>query len=67
MLSNNKFENLIFFIYFLNKDVSVNIPWKFLRFEIHKHEGHLEGTVSQIFYVGFSFYFMRSRKLSFEK
>ena len=26
--------------------------------------GHLEGTVSQIFYLGLSFYFMLSRKLN---
>ena len=25
---------------------------------------HLEGTVSQIFYLGHSFYFMKSRKVS---
>ena len=27
-------------------------------------DGHLEGTVSQIFYLGPSFHFMKSRKLS---
>ena len=30
----------------------------------HVIEVHLEGTVSQIFYLGPSFYFMKSRKLS---
>ena len=30
-------------------------------------EGHLEGNVSQIFYLGLSFYFIKSRKLSYKK
>ena len=30
----------------------------------HVVKVHLEGTVSQIFYLGPSFYFMKSRKLS---
>ena len=30
-------------------------------------ESHSEGTVSQIFYLGPSFYFMKSRKLSSKK
>ena len=29
---------------------------------MHVDEGHLEGSVSQIFYLGPSFYFMQSRK-----
>ena len=28
-------------------------------------EGFLEGTMSQVFYLGFSFYFLKFRKLSF--
>ena len=42
ILSNNDFENLNFVLYFLNKDISVNIQQNILRFEIHKHEGHSE-------------------------
>ena len=34
----------------------------FLKFDMHVDEGHLEGSVSQIFYLGPSFYFMQSRK-----
>ena len=30
-------------------------------------KSHLEGNVSQIFYLGPSFYFMKSRKLSCKK
>ena len=40
-----------------NKDISVNIALNYLRFGIHKHEGHSEGSVSHIFYLGPSFDF----------
>ena len=53
-----KFENLIFFIHFLNKDISFNIPSTFLNLLIHVDESHLEGSVSQIFDLGPRFYFM---------
>ena len=62
-----KFENSLFFLYFFNKDISFNIPWKLMKFTIHALEGHSEGTVSQIFDLGLSFYFMQSRKKSFKK
>ena len=58
----SKFENSFFFIYFLNKDISFNIPSTFLISLIYVDEGHMEGSVSQIFDLGPSFYFMRSRK-----
>ena len=60
-------ENSLFSLHFLNKDISFNIPYKFLKFDIHVHKGHLEGSVSQIFDLGPSFYFMQSRKKSFKK
>ena len=31
ILSISKFENSLFFLYFLNKDISFNIPWKLLK------------------------------------
>ena len=65
--SNSKLENSLFFLYFLNKDISVNIPCKFLKFCIHIYGSHIEGTVSQIVYIGPSFHFMQSRKKSFKK
>ena len=65
--SISKFENSHFFLYFLNKDISFNIPWKLMKVKIHVLEGHSEGTLSQIFYLGLSFYFMQSRKKSFKK
>ena len=60
--SISKFENSIFFLYFLNKDISFNIPWKLMKFKIHVLEGH-----SKISDLGLSFYFMQSRKRSFKK
>ena len=35
---------------------------KFTKFGIPVVQGNLEGTVSQILYLGPSFYFMKSRK-----
>ena len=54
----SEFEILKFFIYFLNKDTSFNIPLICLKFSTYVHEGHLEGSVSQNFFWGPSFYFM---------
>ena len=62
ILSENEFENLIFFLYFLNKDFSVIIQYKLPRFGIHVDESQMEGTVSQFFYLGLSFNFMKSEK-----
>ena len=53
--SISKFENPLFFLYFFNKDISFNIPWKLMKFKIHVLEGNSEGTVSQIFDLGLSF------------
>ena len=38
-----------------------------LKFSIHVDEGQMEGSVSQIFYLGPSFHFMKSRKKKFKK
>ena len=61
-LTKNECENLKFFIYFLNKDISLNISSICLKFAMHVDGGHLEGSVSQNFHLGPSFYFMHSRK-----
>ena len=63
--SNGKFKNSLFFIHFFNKDISFNIPCKFLKFDMHVDEGYLEGSLSQICYLGPSFFFMQSRKTNF--
>ena len=52
----SKCENLNIFTYFFNKDISLNIRSICLKFGIHVDEGHLEGSVSQIFYLGPSFF-----------
>ena len=64
--SNGIFENSLISLHFLNKDISFDIPRK-LKFEIQSHDGHSEGSVSQIFKLGPSFYVMQSRKKCFKK
>ena len=54
----SEFENFKFFKYFLNKDISFDIPLICLKFSTHADEGYLEGSLSQIFYLCPSFYFM---------
>ena len=44
---------------FFNK---VNIPCKYLNFEIHTHECHSGGRVSQFLVLGPTFYLMKLRK-----
>ena len=54
----SKKENLIFHVIFFNKDISVttlDITMKFSMTALHIHS---EGIVSQIFYLGPSFYFI---------
>ena len=65
--STSKFETSLFFLYFLNKDISLNISCKVLKFGIHNHGCHSEGHVSQILYLGPSFYFMQSTKKKIKK
>ena len=63
-ISKNK--NLIFHVFFFNKDISVttlDITMKFSMTALHIHS---EGSVSQIFYLGPSFYFMLLCKKCFE-
>ena len=57
-IGTSKNKNLIFHVIFLNKDISVtklDITMKFSMTALHIHS---EGSVSQIFYLGPSFYFM---------
>ena len=54
----SKNRNLIFHVIFLNKDISVttlDITMKFSMTALHIHS---EGSLSQILYLGLSFYFM---------
>ena len=45
---DTKFENLLFFLYFFNKDISFNIPCTVLKFGRHILEYQFEGSMSQI-------------------
>ena len=54
--SNN--TNLIFHVIFLNKDISVTTLDITMKFSMTALQIHSEGSVSQIFYLGPSFYFM---------
>ena len=49
--------------YFLNQDTSLNISPTYFKFGTPINSTHMEGTVSQIFYIGLSFHFMNSRKI----
>ena len=44
--------------YFFIQDFSLNITWILLILYRHVHNIHMEGTVSQIFYLGLSFIFI---------
>ena len=57
-IGTSKNKNLIIHVIFFNKDISVttlDITMKFSMTALHIHS---EGSVSQIFYLGPSFYFM---------
>ena len=62
-----KLKNRNFQYIFLNWIITVIYGPKFTKFETGLVEGHSEGTVSQIFYLGPSFYFMKCRKLGCKK
>ena len=51
-------KNNIFSIYFLNQDIFHKNAPRHLKFGVFKDKGHMEGTISQISYIGFSFYLM---------
>ena len=57
-----EFEN--FHLHFLNWDISIENKAKHMKIGEHVVRTYLEGTVSQMFYLDHSFYFMKSRKLS---
>ena len=57
---NTKFENLLFFSYFFNKDISFNIQCAYLKFGIHVLDCQLEISMPQIFYLGPSLFFIQS-------
>ena len=62
-----EFKNCNFQYIFLNWIISVIHEAKVKTFGTHVVNDHSEGTVSQIFDLGLSFHFMKSRKLSCKK
>ena len=65
-IRGSKSKNLNFYDIFFNTDISItnkDIAMKFCMAILHIN---CEGSVSQIFYLGPSSYFMLSRKLCFE-
>ena len=50
--------NLFFHFYFLNMDISLNIYTLVIKFYTGVRNIPIEGSVSQIFYLGPGFYFM---------
>ena len=62
-----KFKNCNFQYIFFNWIISVIHEAKVTKLGTHVVNDHSEGTVSQICYLGLSFHFMKSRKLSCKK
>ena len=48
-------KNLFFHFYFLNKDISLHIIGKEVKFGTGVENNHMEGTVSQVFDLSLSF------------
>ena len=61
---NRELEKCNFHFYYLNLNISVRNEGKIMRTAGDVDEIYLEGNVSQFLYLGPSFYFMKSRKLS---
>ena len=57
----------IFDIYFFNMDVSLIIVLICLRIRMYIPKMYMEGRVSQIFDIGFSFFFIECRRWKFKK
>ena len=64
---NDKYKNLIFDKIFLNFHFSITIPCEDFKFCLLSPHIHSEGTVSQIFDLGLSFYFMSKNGKHFLK
>ena len=57
--------NLFCHFYFLNMDISLNIYTLAITFYTGVFDIPLEGSVSQIFYLGPGFYFMTKKRVTF--
>ena len=57
-IGTSKNKNLIFHVFFFNKDISVTTLDITMTFSMTALNIHYEGSLSQIFYLGPNFYFM---------
>ena len=57
-IRDSKSKNLILYVIFLNKDTSVTTSDITMKFSMIAPHIYPEGSMSQIFYLGPSFYFM---------
>ena len=60
-------EKLLFNIHFLNWDISVNNKLRTTKSRTPIDDTNMQGTVSQVFGIGLSFYFIKCRKMSLKK
>ena len=67
MRSNCKFENSLFSLYYLNKDILFNIPLNFMKFEKHVHDGHSGEARLDFCSLGLRFYLMQYRTFCLKK
>ena len=65
LVTNRKI--FIFYVYFLNTDISVIMALVFLKISIHITKVSLEGSVSQNVDIGLSFCFMLCKRWNFEE
>ena len=57
----------IFHLYFLNKDISLDMGLACLNFSVCLDKTHMEGRVSQHFDIGITFCYMLCRMRHFSK
>ena len=50
--------NLFYYFYFFNIDISLNIEVSTIKFSTGIDKNNMQGTMSQIIYLGLDFYFM---------
>ena len=65
-IGGRKSKSLILYVIFLNKDISMTTQDIAMRFCMTSLHINCEGSVSQIFNLGPSLYYMLFRKLCFE-
>ena len=67
ILLYREIEKCLFSLYVLNMDISVTIAPTYFKFRYIALDICMEGTVSQIFDIVYSFYFIKCRNVLFKK